>query len=107
MGLHTQLRRQMLKRFRKKVVILKETQNDQVIKYTEPQKKFFSAGGIDQLPEKIINERRQDQQENKAPIPPTIKQITGKKDQDVLNPQIFPGNEPVKKKEDDKKNEKG
>ena len=65
---------------RKKIVVFKQAQEAQIDAHTQPKPKSFFGGilGLVYLQAReIIQKSREQQQEEKSPIPASIKHITG------------------------------
>jgi hypothetical protein len=68
----------MLEVFCKEVVIFEEPQDTQVIDNAKNQVKLFVFLRIvDEQSENIIYQCRQDQEQHKPPVPPSIKEVAG------------------------------
>ena len=68
------------KRNRKKIVVFKQAQEAQIDAYTEPKPKSFFGSAFRLVylqAREIIQKRREQQQEEKSPIPASIKHIAG------------------------------
>jgi hypothetical protein len=84
-----------------KIIVLEETEETQVDAHAQPEPEDlpFPAAGLRHFqPGGIVEDGRENEQEQKPPVPTTVKKVAGRQQKQILSFEAFPEKRPIEDK---------